>query len=67
MMEDFLIAFEAASLLLLVAAVAAIVLAGRRREDRPSDLSKRKSMVARDENVNAAIAGDPAAGRSEEA
>lgn len=34
MMEDFLIAFEAASLLLLVAAVAAIVLAGRRREDR---------------------------------
>ena len=36
MMEDFLIAFEAASLLLLVAAVAAIVLAGRRREDRPS-------------------------------
>jgi NADH-quinone oxidoreductase subunit J len=34
MMEDFLIAFEAASLLLLVAAVGAIVLAGRRREDR---------------------------------
>ena len=33
MMEDFLIAFEAASLLLLIAAVGAIVLAGRRRED----------------------------------
>jgi len=33
MMEDFLIAFEAASLLLLIAAVAALVLAGRRRED----------------------------------
>jgi len=34
MLEDFLLPFEAASLLLLVAAVAAIVLAGRRREDR---------------------------------
>jgi NADH-quinone oxidoreductase subunit J len=32
MLEDFLIAFEAASLLLLVAAVAAIVLAGRRED-----------------------------------
>ncbi len=32
MLEDFLIAFEAASLLLLVAAVAAIVLAGRKDE-----------------------------------
>jgi NADH-quinone oxidoreductase subunit J len=32
MLEDFLIAFEAASLLLLVAAVAAIVLAGRRKQ-----------------------------------
>ena len=39
MMEDFLIAFEAASLLLLVAAVAAIVLAGRRREDRKKQLT----------------------------
>ncbi len=34
MLEDFLIAFEAASLLLLLAAVSAIVLAGRRRESR---------------------------------
>lgn len=34
MLEDFLIAFEAASLLLLVAAVSAIVLAGRRRESK---------------------------------
>ena len=32
MLEDFLIAFEAASLLLLIAAVAAIVLTGRKRE-----------------------------------
>ncbi|MGK2931638.1 MAG: NADH-quinone oxidoreductase subunit J family protein [Solirubrobacterales bacterium] len=32
MLEDFLIAFEAASLLLLIAAVAAIVLAGRKKE-----------------------------------
>jgi NADH:ubiquinone oxidoreductase subunit 6 (subunit J) len=32
MLEKFLIAFEAASLLLLIAAVGAIVLAGRRRE-----------------------------------
>ncbi len=32
MLEDFLIAFEAASLLLLVAAVAAIVLAGRKKQ-----------------------------------
>jgi NADH:ubiquinone oxidoreductase subunit 6 (subunit J) len=32
MLEDFLIAFEAASMLLLVAAVAAIVLAGRKKE-----------------------------------
>ena len=32
LLEDFLIAFEAASLLLLVAAVAAIVLAGRKNE-----------------------------------
>ena len=39
MMEDFLIAFEAASILLLLAAVAAIVLAGRRRED-PNKLPK---------------------------
>lgn len=31
MLEDFLVAFEAASLLLLVAAVAAIVLAGRKK------------------------------------
>ncbi len=31
MLEDFLIAFEAASLLLLVAAVAAIILAGRKK------------------------------------
>jgi NADH:ubiquinone oxidoreductase subunit 6 (subunit J) len=35
MLEDFLIAFEAASLLLLVAAVAAIVLAGRKNESAP--------------------------------
>jgi len=34
MMEDFLIAFEAASLLLLIAAVAAIVLAGRKRSGK---------------------------------
>ena len=33
MLEDFLIAFEAASLLLLVAAVAAIVLAGRKKTE----------------------------------
>jgi len=32
MLEDFMIAFEAASLLLLVAAVAAIVLAGRKKQ-----------------------------------
>ena len=32
LLEDFLIAFEAASILLLVAAVAAIVLAGRKNE-----------------------------------
>jgi len=31
MLEDFLVAFEAASLLLLVAAVAAIILAGRKK------------------------------------
>jgi len=35
MLEKFLIAFEAASLLLLIAAVGAIVLAGRRRRDDP--------------------------------
>ncbi|MEX0621352.1 MAG: NADH-quinone oxidoreductase subunit J [Solirubrobacterales bacterium] len=35
MLEDFLIAFEAASLLLLVAAVAAIVLAGRKKDAAP--------------------------------
>ena len=34
MLEDFLIAFEAASLLLLIAAVAAIVLAGRKRDEK---------------------------------
>ena len=37
MLEDFLIAFEAASLLLLVAAVAAIVLAGRKDESTASE------------------------------
>ena len=34
MLEDFLIAFEAASLLLLIAAVAAIVLAGRKPDEK---------------------------------
>jgi len=34
MLEDFLIAFEAASLLLLVAAVAAIILAGRKKAQK---------------------------------
>jgi NADH-quinone oxidoreductase subunit J len=34
MLEDFLIAFEAASILLLVAAVAAIILAGRKRPEK---------------------------------
>lgn len=34
LLEDFLIAFEAASLLLLVATVGAVILAGRKREDR---------------------------------
>ncbi len=57
MMEDFLIAFEAASLLLLLAAVGAIVLAGRRREDRKPDLARRKAEVAKAEQQNAAIAG----------
>ena len=33
LLERFLIAFEAASMLLLIAAVGAIVLAGRKRED----------------------------------
>ncbi|HKJ35808.1 MAG TPA: NADH-quinone oxidoreductase subunit J [Solirubrobacterales bacterium] len=37
LLEDFLIAFEAASLLLLLAAVGAVVLAGRRRDDEPGD------------------------------
>lgn len=36
MLEDFLLPFEAASLLLMLAAVAAIVLAGRRREGKES-------------------------------
>jgi NADH:ubiquinone oxidoreductase subunit 6 (subunit J) len=35
LLERFLIAFEAASVLLLIAAVGAIVLAGRKREDAP--------------------------------
>lgn len=34
MLEDFLVAFEAASLLLLVAAVAAIILAGRKKAEK---------------------------------
>ena len=58
MMEDFLVAFEAASLLLLVAAVAAIVLAGRRREDRGSGTEQRKAQVKADETANAQIAGN---------
>jgi NADH:ubiquinone oxidoreductase subunit 6 (subunit J) len=58
MMEDFLVAFEAASLLLLVAAVAAIVLAGRRREERGSGIEKRKALVKADEKANAQIAGN---------
>jgi NADH-quinone oxidoreductase subunit J len=37
LLERFLIAFEAASLLLLLAAVGAVVLAGRRREGASSD------------------------------
>lgn len=40
MLEDFLIAFEAASILLLVAAVAAIVLTGRKRETGPGAKDK---------------------------
>ena len=39
MLEKFLIAFEAASLLLLIAAVGAIVLAGRRRDKGPAPLA----------------------------
>ena len=34
MLERFLIAFEAASILLLIAAVGAVVLAGRKRQER---------------------------------
>ncbi|MGK2956745.1 MAG: NADH-quinone oxidoreductase subunit J family protein [Solirubrobacterales bacterium] len=34
MLEDFLVAFEAASLLLLIAAVAAIILAGRKKAEK---------------------------------
>lgn len=34
MLEDFLLPFEAASLLLMLAAVAAIILAGRKRKDK---------------------------------
>lgn len=60
MLEDFLIAFEAASLLLLVAAVSAIVLAGRRRENRPSLLGDRKALVREDGRKNA-----PGSGRGE--
>ncbi len=33
LLEDFLLAFEASSILLLLAAVGAVVLAGRRAED----------------------------------
>jgi NADH:ubiquinone oxidoreductase subunit 6 (subunit J) len=36
LLERFLIAFEAASLLLLVAAVGAVILAARRKESTPS-------------------------------
>ena len=36
MLERFLIAFEAASILLLIAAVGAVVLAARKREERPA-------------------------------
>ena len=57
MMEDFLIAFEAASLLLLIAAVSAIVLAGRRREDRRAPLEERKAAVRASEGANAAVHG----------
>jgi NADH-quinone oxidoreductase subunit J len=35
LLERFLIAFEAASLLLLIAAIGAVVLAERRRRDEP--------------------------------
>ncbi|HMT05725.1 MAG TPA: NADH-quinone oxidoreductase subunit J [Solirubrobacterales bacterium] len=57
MLEDFLVAFEAASLLLLIAAVAAIVLAGRRRDERRSLTQERKGLVGADEEANAATAG----------
>jgi NADH:ubiquinone oxidoreductase subunit 6 (subunit J) len=57
MMEDFLVAFEAASLLLLIAAVAAIVLAGRRRGDKGSGTEQRKALVKAEEKANAQIAG----------
>jgi NADH-quinone oxidoreductase subunit J len=46
MLEDFLIAFEASSLLLLVAAVAAIILAGRKRENRPAGRGAGKTAQA---------------------
>jgi len=36
LLEEFLIAFEAASLLLLIAAIGAVVLAGRRPEPKPA-------------------------------
>ncbi|HTU14377.1 MAG TPA: NADH-quinone oxidoreductase subunit J [Solirubrobacterales bacterium] len=40
LLEDFLVAFEAASILLLLAAVAAIVLTGRKRETGPESKDK---------------------------
>jgi NADH:ubiquinone oxidoreductase subunit 6 (subunit J) len=51
LLEEFLIAFEAASLLLLIAAVGAVVLAGRRPEPEPATGPAGRTTVTADPDV----------------
>jgi NADH:ubiquinone oxidoreductase subunit 6 (subunit J) len=65
LLEKFLLAFEASSILLLLAAVGAVVLAGRKAADTPSSLGDRPADGAPSENGGADSArrsgGAPAA------
>lgn len=63
LLEDFLIPFEAASLLLLIAAVGAVVLAAR-RPALPSSDGPRRGVSPEDDPARLGPAGEDSAGRS---
>ena len=57
MLERFLIAFEAASILLLIAAVGAVVLAAKRRQDEPGGPEAARAVKAEQQEEVAGVGG----------